>query len=156
MTKIARQDAIIAKIARQDAIIVDLDGTLCDDAHRQHLVPDWDDYHSQCKNDWLHEDIHSLIHAMRINHCVILLTGRTEKFKDMTKDWLKRHGVVWHSLFMRPDNNREPNAFYKQGVYEEHIEPNYNVTFALDDNKSVIEMWRRLGITALHCDDTEY
>jgi hypothetical protein len=54
---------------------------------------------------------------------------------------------------MRPADERRPDYVIKEEIFNEQIKPFYNVSFAIDDKRVVCDMWRKLGVTALHCAD---
>jgi len=54
---------------------------------------------------------------------------------------------------MRSENDYSPDIDVKLGLYATHVSPYYNVAFAIDDRKHIIDLWRSIGIPALHCTD---
>jgi len=141
---------------KPDAVIFDLDATLCDDAHRAHLLEEEDNYHaynSKLAGDRPIQSVLNLLNfAKSEGKQIVILTGRSEAFFDATEVWLY-HNVNLrpsdYKLFMRPIGDHRPNALHKQSVYEREIKPNYIVNFAIDDNESVVEMWKQLGLKTL-------
>lgn len=144
------------------AVIIDLDGTLCDSRHRLHHIVnpegkvDWAAWdagaHLDTPNQWCVE-LTMALYCSRIN--LIFLTGRGERLQEVTQDWLSKHlpmvAKAW--LFMRKDGDHRPDTVVKEEIYRNEIEPNFNVLFAVDDRNSVVEMWRKIGVTCLHCDN---
>ena len=89
-------------------VFCDLDGTLCDDVHRRRwaLIKKWDVYHGLCTLDAPHEDVLSLLYNWAIeNHTIVIITGRSEKYKEETVAWLRKHGVPFDYLHMRPEGD---------------------------------------------------
>ncbi len=39
----------------------------------------------------------------------------------------------------------------KREIYAKYIAPHYDVTFVVDDRKSVVDMWRSCGLVTLQC-----
>lgn len=134
------------------AIVVDLDGTLCNSAHRDHLAQagQWDEFHSRLTDDKLYEDVAELIRVMsEEGYHIIGLTGRNEKFRYKTMGWLTLHKVSLDALLMRPDDNFLPDHELKPmklaqyyGSQEEALDA---VLMILEDRDKVVEAWRNIG-----------
>ena len=139
------------------AIIVDLDGTLCDVQHRVHLVEnepvDWKKFHSSLVHDTMNDWCFQLIKAMSsLGVEIILLTGRGEEYRQETETWLRKQSVKYKTLYMRRVKDERTDAIIKKEVYVEHVKNTYETLFVVEDRKSVVEMWREIGVTCLQCD----
>lgn len=140
--------------------IFDLDGTLSNADHRQHLVqrdkPDWNEFFRQAKNDPPKQDIIDLCNTLKKSGVtVVILTGRSSLVRDTTEEWLKKHKVLYDSLAMRPILDRKSDVELKKS-YIYNILSWFNadidqILFAVEDRKCVVDMWRSLGITCLQC-----
>lgn len=133
-------------------IIVDLDGTLCDSAHRDHLAQAglWDDFHSALTDDKLHKDVAETIDIMSdAGYMIVGLTGRNEKYRYKTLGWLQLNKVSLDLLIMRPDNNYESDHVLKPRMLADHFGTQENalkhVAFILEDRDKVVEAWRNHG-----------
>jgi len=146
----------------RNAIIVDLDGTLCNIDHRIHLLTarnsvEWHNFEDGCINDKLNVWAANMIEFYTIaGHVILLITGRTEKVRQLTEDWLERNGIVYDELHMRPDGENMSDCKLKEKVYEEHIAGKYIVEFVVEDRKRVVEMWRRNDLVCLQCQEGDY
>jgi len=47
---------------------------------------------------------------------------------------------------MRNDSDTRCDTIVKREMYEEHIEPIYNVVAVFDDRNRVVDMWRELNL----------
>ena len=128
-------------------IIIDMDGTLCDTRHRDHLIKEsWDAFHAELHNDKVYDDVVVFINAMSsgVNE-IILLTGRMEKFRGATENWLIK-SALYHQLdelVMRGDNDYRKSFEMKC----EYIAPiKDEILMMLDDNDNVVEHARNLGV----------
>jgi phosphoglycolate phosphatase-like HAD superfamily hydrolase len=133
-------------------IVVDLDGTLCNDTHRRHLVSagKWDEYHSLCHLDEIYPDVAIIIGGMsRSGYEIVLCTGRNEKWREMTLDWLFKNKIFGciDVLLMRPDDDYRPAGELKLDLIEKNFALS-KIAFALDDTEKVIEAFRNAGIAA--------
>lgn len=138
------------------AIIVDLDGTLCDVEHRVHHVrskpKNWSAFNQAMDQDKPYFWCIELIAAMQARgYKIYFVTGRDENFREMTSAWLKLHHVSYDHLYMRADQDFREDSEVKEEIYITHIEKNSQVLFVVDDRKSVVERWRKLGLTCLQC-----
>lgn len=142
---------------KQKAIIVDLDGTLCDNSHRQHFMEqrpkDWKSFYAGISEDvpnewceWL------LIQFEKSQHMkIILVSGRPKDYLQQTESWLKEYSVPYDELFMRESGDFREDFIVKKEIYNKYIQPHYRVLFTIDDRQQVVDMWRSLGITCLQC-----
>jgi predicted kinase len=133
----------------QDAIICDLDGTLA-------LLGDRNPYDaSTCEQDDLNEPVSVILRQMMPRYlssptpALILVSGRSSKYREQTVRWLYKHNIIWDFLFMRDEDDNRKDAVIKREIYEDSILGRYNVLFVLDDRDQVVDLWRSLGLTCL-------
>jgi hypothetical protein len=133
-------------------VIVDLDHTLCDATHRQHLgqAGDWEGFHSQCKHDEPHADVRWLLDLLPDDVFVLAVTGRSDPHWKATIDWLNKHSIRVDDILMRPQFNYVPDHELKLSMTEEYFGSKeavlQNVIFVLDDRDKVVEAWRNYGL----------
>jgi FMN phosphatase YigB (HAD superfamily) len=135
-------------------IVCDLDGTLCDAAHRRHLVDgsqprDWDQFYDRCDMDPPHYDVLELINTLHQKYNLVYVTGRVERVRKKTEAWLRRHYAPYGPVFMRPDGDHRQDYVLKEEIAACEGLTKNSVLVALDDRDQVVEMWRRLGIRCL-------
>lgn len=138
---------------KRKAIIVDLDGTLYNTDHRQHLVDakKWKEFYEAMADDTVNEWCANLIHGFRIDYTVILVTGRPAEYDGITRNCLMDDAVYFDKLLMRPTGDYRQDAVVKAEIYKDRIEPYYDVLFCVDDRQQVVDMWRSLGLVCLQC-----
>jgi len=149
-------------MSKLKSIIVDIDGTLSNPNHRQKYIdkpePTQEDWlmffntsDKDTPNEWCTEIVKNF---SNVGYEIIYLTGRPEKIRGITDIWIRKNvpNVPFH-LFMRQDKDRRHDTDIKTQIYKEDIEPIFKVLFTIDDRRSVVEMWRELGLTCLHCAD---
>ena len=77
---------------------------------------------------------------------IIVLTGRPESTRKVTKDWLEKYNIPYDKLYMRSwEDNFLKAPDFKRKIYETEIKE--NVFCAYDDDQRVIDVWVDLGIT---------
>lgn len=84
-----------------------------------------------------------------------IVTGRPAKFFGVTRDWLVEHEIQYDHILMRPDGDDRSDSEVKRQLLQE-IQKDYTVWFAVEDRKSVVEMWRQEGILCLQCAEGNY
>lgn len=148
---------------KQRAVIIDLDSTLANNDHRKHFVEnkpkDFDAFYAGIPQDKVNEWCEKIMEAMEcVDFKILLVTGRegNPKVKQDTLDWLSNNCICYDDIFFRKEKDYRPDTVVKEEIYKEHIEPNYNILFCVDDRPSVVRMWRSLGLTCLQCDDKEF
>lgn len=128
------------------AIICDLDGTLA-------LFGDRPKYDRDYENDDLNTVISQIIHDHLLMHPsvkLIFVSGRKEKFRDQTNDFLVNKGRFDnYILLMRGDHDNREDSIIKRELFEEFIRGQYYIEFVIDDRDRVVKMWRDLGLTCL-------
>jgi len=132
-----------------NVVVVDLDGTLCNSAHRDHLAKAglWDEFHAKLAEDEPWADVAKLVATLdddAYNFTVVGLTGRNERYREATLKWLHLHHIRLDDLLMRPDNDYQPDHVLKPAMLEAAYEF-HKVWFILEDRDKVVEAWRNLG-----------
>lgn len=128
------------------AIICDLDGTLA-------LLGNRNPHDTgRALEDALNNPVANVIevyaHQTMFDVRLVLLSGRQEKFRRITEEWLQLHSIThYEALYLRPQNDRRPDFMVKQEIYEKEIKHTYDVLFVLEDRNQVVKMWREIGLT---------
>ena len=104
--------------------IVDLDGTLFDERHRNHLAlaKDWDEYHKAHVQDEVFLDILEFVQKLHATHEIIFLTGRTENYRPTSVKQLANMKIHSHDFVMRQVGDFRPSAEYKSKALESIID----------------------------------
>jgi FMN phosphatase YigB (HAD superfamily) len=130
-------------------IVVDLDGTLCDSSHREHLAvnKEWDAFHAAGKIDEPHGDVLWLLRNLPPDTTMIGLTGRNERYRLQTVEWLTNHDIFFDELLMRPDDDFTSDHILKPDMLGHWRErnPDASIICVLEDRDRVVENWRNLG-----------
>jgi|TARA_B100000212_G_scaffold314804_1_gene268576 phosphoglycolate phosphatase-like HAD superfamily hydrolase len=127
--------------------IFDVDGTLMNVNHRRHYVSgpnkDWKAFNEAMVLDTPNEAVFQL--AASTDLPVIVVSGRNERHRDVTERQLQSLDYI--KLIMRPDDNYDPDHVFKQEVLDIILESQFDVEFVVDDRPSVVQMWRKNGLT---------
>jgi predicted kinase len=135
-------------------VIVDIDGTL---AHMEDKRGPYDThlYHVDRFDDLIASIVYSYT-EWGANADIILLSGRSEDFRNETEAWLEYYDMKYENLYMRPTGDSRNDAIVKDELFEKHIAGKYNVDFILDDRNRVVEMWRAKGLKVLQVADGDF
>lgn len=140
----------------KNVIIVDLDGTICNADHRQELAQSgqWDDFHALCHLDAPYQDMVDLVRHLGLTGLTLIgLTGRNEKHRIITNEWLQRHGALLDEMLMRPDNDYSKDIELKTKALEERFgskqEALARVICIFDDRDNLVAGLRDYGYTVL-------
>jgi len=142
------------------AIVIDLDGTLCNTAHREHLIGQWDEFNAGCKDDTPHPDVAWLVKmfcGFDFDEPILIgCTGRSEEHRTATERWLLENDLFVDFVLMRPAFDFRPDAEVKvellQAWHDSTEEAEKGMTlqdrilFVLEDREKVVEAWRNLGL----------
>jgi len=130
--------------------IVDIDGTIA-------LINNRSPYDgSKAHTDVVNTPVTDLLHLFMdasTAHKMVYSTGRSEKYREVTEQWLKANGLWFEGrtlLYMRPEGEKKPDAEVKYDNYMEHIDGKFNVKLVLEDRGRVVRMYRDdLGLPTL-------
>ena len=156
------------------SIIVDIDGTLANCEHRVHHIQgmsdekatfkaDWDAFYEDC---WKDEPIKPTVDLVRAlidgDWAIILMTGRSDKYRKQTEAWLDTQDIWYDMMLMRKHGDHTDDWKIKRdwlGMLRSgrlslrDVKP---PRIAIEDRARVVEMWRDQGITCFHCDKGEF
>lgn len=124
------------------AAIVDIDGTL---AIRNGRSPF--DY-SSVLSDIPNMPVVTTVLALQSQGIqIIAVSGREDKCRLATAEWLQRHLGFSPVLYMRRSGDYRPDFVVKEEIYRQEIVPQFDVLLVLDDRTQTVDMWRKLGLT---------
>lgn len=132
-------------------VIFDIDGTLSNSLHR-HIFSEKDE---EIFDDKVILPVSSVLHSVKDWYHIIFLSGRDEKYREITTKWLKEKvGISHFDLFMRKNKDVRNDAIVKEELFKEHILPNYYTNFVVDDRLRVVKLWNDLGIFCFNVNQT--
>lgn len=135
----------------KDCVIFDIDGTLANIEHRRHWVTskpkNWKAFNSLMHLDTPNESIINLARMFIGQIPVIVASGREDTYKEITHEWLHKHGIFYTHLLMRKSKDYRRDDIVKEEILEKILKMGYNPTLIFDDRNQVVDMWRRRGYT---------
>ncbi|MGW5430087.1 phosphatase domain-containing protein [Streptomyces sp. NPDC004059] len=137
---------------RRPLAVFDLDNTLADTAHRQHFLEarpkNWAAFFAAAPADPpLAEGIALAVESAR--ECEVLyLTGRPERYRHDTLDWLAAHGLPEGRVYMRSNADRRPARFTKLEILR-RLAQDREIRVLVDDDEMVCDDAERAGFTVV-------
>jgi len=138
-------------VAKQ-AILVDIDGTIADNRHRDHLAKtDWAKFveFDTVMKDKPIASVVELVRLLALQYRVVMVTAREESDRSVSNAWLIRHGIPFHGLYMRPIGDERRAHDFKESVLHTLQKEGFEVLLAIEDNKYCVDMYRKNGIQVL-------
>ena len=142
-----------------EIVIFDIDGTLADISGREHHVrqkpKNWEAFFRGMAED---KAVHSVVRLCNILYdagvYIILCSGRNEKHRLETAEWLEREAVNYHELRLRFNGDMRSDTVAKRAMLR-GIDKS-KVLFVVEDRSRVVEMWRSEGLVCLQCAPGEF
>ncbi len=133
-------------------VLCDIDGTLADGTHREYhvtgAVKDWKSYYSVLANDSPIDLVVRWVRVLFEEFTVCVVSGRPDTYERETIDWLDRHEIPYHWIFMRAGGDKRPDVMVKNDILRQI--PKEKIAFAIDDRPCVIrEVWRANGVRVI-------
>lgn len=138
----------------KDIIIWDLDGTLACGKHRLHLLPtenlhsteSWVEFNlASWADNPIHDNIQLMQEMHKAGYITVILTGRSDIARDMTEDWLDKHGIQYDHMKMREaSDNRKATVIKEEYLRKLGLD---RILCCFDDLPHVASHMRSLGLT---------
>jgi phosphoglycolate phosphatase-like HAD superfamily hydrolase len=132
--------------------VFDLDNTLADTAHRQRFLErkplDWNGFFAAAPQDPPLAEGVALARESARECEVLYLTGRPERCRRDTVDWLAAHGLPEGRIRMRRDNDRRPARRTKLEILRE-LARTREIRVLVDDDELVCADAERAGFTVV-------
>ncbi len=131
-------------------VICDIDGTIADNKHRQHYMEgkkDWDGFFSEMHLD---KPIYQIINKIKIlknsGNEIVFLTGRPEKYRLITENWLKKYFSFEINLLMRKDNDRRNKLEIKKELFIQNLKSS-EIECCFENDLELLELWEEMGLS---------
>ncbi|MGM5631892.1 AAA family ATPase [Apibacter raozihei] len=120
------------------ALICDLDGTLA-------LMKGRNPFDAGKSNeDELNLPVGNVLkNYFKLGYKILLVSGREEKHREPTLEFLEKYEIPYDNLWMRKSDDYRKDSIVKTEIYKEYIENQYYIEFILDDRNQVVDMWRK-------------
>lgn len=158
-------------------IIFNLDGTLADCSHRQHLVdckkfrekqdiinvsfkPNWKAFYEACDMDLpIRPTIEILRKLTLFREDIEIWSGRCESVREKTEKWIienifGNNDIVLPVIRMCPIGDYTPDDELKERWFDEALAEGKKIDFVFDDSEKCCNMWRRHDIFTFYVNQT--
>ena len=123
--------------------VIDIDGVVADVRHRLHLIQDrpkkWDAFFTAAAEDPPLAEGVALVTELARDHDVVWLTGRPERNRRLTADWLAAQGLPDSPLLMRADRDFRPAKMTKREELR-RMRRDREVAVVVDDDPDVVAL----------------
>tara|TARA_Y100000816_G_C25923651_1_gene481658 strand:+ start:369 stop:821 length:453 start_codon:yes stop_codon:yes gene_type:complete len=149
---------------KKNIVIFDLDGTLAiiDDRLKKSSMKNgrinWKRFFSEdlIKKDLPNPPVIKTANLFHQNgYKIYIFSGRSEKIKEATVQWLKKYDVPYDLLKMRKKNDNRPDEIVKKEFIEKLSILN-EVFVVFDDRNKVVKMWRSLGLPCFQVSEGDF
>lgn len=137
-----------------EQVIFDLDGTLSDNRHREHLIEGedkkWREYLAKCVEDSPVRKTISKLNEMSEEYEIIILTCRSDEVEEETIEWLNKNNVNYDRLIMLPEGRwKIEDSEFKL----DELKMLENAVKAFDDKESNCRMFLEEGLDVFKVGD---
>lgn len=137
--------------SKPDVIIVDIDGTVADMGKGESWGRNPFDW-NKVLNDRPKTNVIEMVKLLSKKNEIIFLSGRDGACFLDTVAWLERHFGETPELLMRSKGDSRPDCDIKEELLWNNVLPYYNVKFAIDDRKQMVDHYRALGLEVWQVD----
>jgi len=143
-------------MATRPVAVIDLDGVLADVRHRLRHIQDgrkdWDGFFAGISADEVLPEGRAVLERLAGDHDIVYLTGRPERTRPDTEDWLARHGLPLGELIMRREGDRRPARVTKPALLRRYAAAGRRVAVVVDDDPAVCDALEKQGWPVLRAD----
>jgi uncharacterized HAD superfamily protein len=141
--------------------IFDIDGTIANCKHRLGYIAEkpkrWKMFEETAHLDEPIMETIAILRALQAqNYHIVLCTGRGEKMRRTTTDWLYAYNVPYNVLYMRKLDDYRADDIVKEELYREMLKAGFEVMGVFEDRQRVVDMWRRNGVRCYQVDSGEF
>lgn len=167
-------------VGMKGTVFVDIDGTVADLTHRRVYVrskpKNWPAFERAIPQDtpiqWVIDAVNRLYDA---GWTVVMMSGRSEKSKNVTVEWLAKHGVKYHAIYMRRKFEYEADGvtpkltrlgkplgdFRRDDIVKRELldvarADGYTPDVVFDDRDQVVAMWRSNSIPVVQVAEGDF
>ncbi|MDQ1703622.1 MAG: hypothetical protein QOF57_2874 [Frankiaceae bacterium] len=135
--------------------VFDIDGVLADVRHRLHHVEtqpkNWDMFFEAAVDDAPLAEGLALAAQLAVDHEIVYLTGRPERTRTGTAQWLRANDLPVGKLLMRRDGDRRPARMVKVAVARQLADKG-RLAVVVDDDPDVVAALRAAGLPVRHAE----
>jgi hypothetical protein len=135
--------------------VIDLDGVVADVRHRLRHISgsskNWEAFFAGVGADGVLDEGRAVVERLAGDHEIVYLTGRPERTRQATQDWLDRHELPRGRMIMRSDSDRRPARLLKPRLLKT-LARGREVAVVVDDDPDVCDALAGAGWPVLRAD----
>ena len=139
--------------------VFDIDWTLADWSHREHLVSnwkkDWKWYFDLMSDDKCISPVWNILKTIRTVsalNTIVIVSWRPDSYCKQTEKWLKDKWIRYDFLLMRKSWDSRKDTEVKKEIYEKCLKKEHDKIVAVfDDRACVIDMRREQWLYVFNC-----
>ena len=135
--------------SNKNIVICDIDGTVANNDHRQHLLKGfktWDLFFKALEKDTpILEVIEYVLKLHSNGKKIVFITGRPERFRKPTLRWLSRYFDFELNVFMRSNSDIRHKKLVKKDIFTENFNSE-QIYIAIENDLDLIGLWKSLGL----------
>lgn len=163
----------------QGTLFVDIDGTVADLTHRRVYVrskpKNWPAFEKAIPFDTPIDHVIEAVNTLYgAGWNVVMMSGRSERSREVTVEWLRKYGVPYHAMYMRRLHELNEDGtvkltrkgtplgdFRRDDIVKEELlnwarADGYDPDVVFDDRDQVVRMWRRLEIPVVQVAEGDF
>lgn len=141
--------------------LFDLDGTICDCAHRLHHIQstpkNWDEFFAACHDD---DPIPHIIELARHLKCagleIVYVTGRSDQCREQTEQWLNNNHLPFGPIYMRKEGDHRDDDEVKIELLAQVRRDGFDPVLAFEDRSRVVRAFRKSGLPCLQVNEGDF
>lgn len=142
-------------------LFCDIDGTIADLAHRRVYVAskpkNWPAFEKTMNLDLPIPYVIEAVRALRGSGWkVVMCTGRGAQNKQVTVDWLGKHGVGYDAIYTRAAKDYRRDDIIKEELLVQARADGFDPDVVFDDRNQVVDMWRRVGVPCVQVAEGDF
>ena len=138
-------------------VLCDIDGTIADNSHRQHFLEgkkDWEGFFSNLDKDKPIFPIINLINDhYREGKKIIFLSGRSENYRNITSEWLKKYFNFDFLLVLRKSDDKRNKLITKRELFNSLNIENTEVYSIFENDIDLIKMWNEMKLNVVNVNE---
>ena len=136
---------------KRKVLICDIDGTIADLAHRRVYIitrpKNYAAFEAGIPDDKpIQHIIDTVISFRDMGWFIIMCSGRGAQQREVTLEWMSKHGVPCQKLYMRAEKDYRADDIVKGELLDQILADGHEPALVLDDRDRVVAMWRERGI----------
>jgi acid phosphatase class B len=134
-------------------ILCDIDGTIANNDHRQYFLEgkkDWDGFFSTLSNDLPMHEVINEVNNLHFNNKknIVFITGRPERYRAPTEEWLSKYFDFELHVFMRKDNDQRDKVTIKKEIFNSYFKSD-DIYCVYENDDDLVALWESFGLKTI-------